>query len=309
MNIKNGGAANTANTFNHNDLSAEDIEQLTAFDRNEPSHDAGYSIKFTETTAIIANQYECDLQGIFSMDSEAVSGFKATIESIADRGALSPYTLRHYASRLSKIVKDCSITTFSSDTYPLLAQRASKDTNNALTSILNTWYRLGLPGISTETIDVVNVLRAKSPPARKRITSGDSTEGWYLTQEYEDLIDTYWIDYESNKVSLRNTAALLLMGQFGKRGIQLANLKVCDFQWEGESDGLSGRRVSFPGAKDRSAENWFRGSKFEIHPVGDDLWDLCMRQIDSTIAVHEKHFDRKLTAIEHAELPFFPTGL
>jgi integrase len=188
-------------------------------------------------------------------------------------------------------------------------KQVSIETNHAFTSILNVWYRLGYPGIDAATIDVVNALKAPSSQGRSRITSDDATKGWYTAQEYEDLIDTYWLDYESESVSLRDTSALLLLGQYGKRGIQLANLKVCDFMSCGETDGLSGKRIAFPGAKDRGAEKWFRGSKFEVHPLGDDLWNLSMLQIDSTVSFHEKYFGRPLNDAERNELPFLQTSL
>jgi integrase len=286
-------------------LSIEDVELLDDFDRNVSAPKGSYSVEFTDTTMVLAGRHECNIQNIMSMNSETVSGFKLTIKAVGMSGSRSPGTVHNYVNRISAAVRDASIVSFSPDTYPRLVNGTAKETVTALRSILNVWYRLGYPGVSTETFEVVNAMRRPAPQGRKRITSDDPTEGWYTTQEYDDLIDAYWTDYESGKKSLRNTAALLLVGQFGKRGIQLANLKVCDFQSDGETEGLSGKRIAFPGAKDRSAEDWFRGSKFEVHPMGNDLWSLCMRQIENTVASHETLLGRTLTYSERNEMPFF----
>lgn len=307
MNHKNSAPTNAAQTIDRERIPAEDIETLTDFDRNKLPLSGSYSVRFTDRSIIVADRQRTGILGILKMDSLTVAGFKSTLKAIAFNNLRAPNTLSTYVKRIATTLRDCAITNFSPDSYPKIVEQATIETNHAFTSILNVWYRLGYPGIDAATIDVVNALKAPSSQGRSRITSDDATEGWYTTQEYEDLIDTYWLDYESGKVSLRDTTALLLVGQYGKRGIQLANLKVCDFMSCGETDGLSGKRIAFPGAKDKVVENWFRGSKFEVHPLGDDLWKLSMLQIDNTVSFHEKYFGRPLTEAERNELPFFQT--
>lgn len=286
------------------DLSPDDLELLDGFDRNETPHTGAYSADFIGTKLVFADSYHTDVTCILKMDSQTVSGLKSTVKAIAQSGARGPRTLRSNIGTLENALRDHPIKELTPTTYPKLIENKSDTTANTLRSFFNTWYRLGYPGLSPETIDVVNFLKRPTKSARIRITSDDPTESWYTTQEYDDLVDTYWMDYESGKVSLRNTTALLLNAQYGRRGVQMATLQVCDFQHEGETDGISGKRVSFPGAKDRHAEQWFRGSKPEIHPMGDDLWDLCQLQIADTISIHEKVFQRELTPSERDQLPF-----
>lgn len=305
MKTSSNAASKPVQKLDRSALSVEDAELLDDFDRNVSAPKGSYSVEFIDSTLVTASKRACNIQSIFSMDTETVSGFKSTIRAIAMSGALAPSTLDNYVTRIELAVREAGVSSFSPDTYPQLVNGANKHTAAALRSILSSWHRLGYPGISSETIDVVNALKRPATGDRKRITSEDPTEGWYTTQEYDDLIDIYWADYESGKKSLRDTAALLLVGQYGKRGVQLASLKNCDFQSEGATDGLTGKRVAFPGSKDRSAEEWFRGSKFEVHPMGDDLWNLCMRQIDNSIARHERLFGRTLTDAERGQLPFF----
>lgn len=306
---KKGASTEPVQTFNGEELTPEDIELLNDFDRNVPPVQGSYSVKYNTHTIILADKFEHDIQSILAMNPETVSGFKSTVESIAAAGLLAPTTLSHYIMPISKLIRDFPIESFTSDTYSSLIALKKDVAVNALRYILSIWFRLGHPGIDSKTMETVNVLRRPSSQGRKRITSGDLTEGWYTTQEYEDLIDTYWIDLESGKVNLRDTSALLLTGQFGRRVLQLACLKVCDFQFEGNTQGVSGKRVAFPGVKDRGAEKWFRGSKIEVHPLGDDLWNLCAQQINSTIAHHEAFFGRVLSNAERGQLPFLQKNL
>jgi len=305
MSTNQRATAESAEVVERASLPLEELELLDQFDRENVAFKGAYSAEFTGNSLILANRYTTNIQSILTMDSETISGFKSTITSIAGKGSHGPRTLATYVARIAAVIRNSPILTFTSANYPAFIAKQPDETVSALRSILNLWYRLGIPGISLETIDVVNALKRPSTQGRSRVTSGDVTEGWYTDEEYEQLIDIYWADFEAGKASLRDTTALLLNAQFARRGIQLANLKVSDFQSEGETDGIFGKRVAFPGAKDRTAEQWFRGSKFEVHPIGEDLWNLCAQQIHSTIHHHEVFFGRELSAEERYQLPVF----
>lgn len=286
-------------------LSPDDLKLLDEFNRNKTQGSEVYSIEFTDSKIIIAENLQTDITCILKMDNQTVSGFKSTVEAIAQSGSRGPVTLRSNISTLEKALREVPTTSFTPESYQNLIKNKKDSLANTLHSLFNAWFRLGYTGMSSETIDTVNFLKRPSARPHARITSENPSKGWYTTEEYDDLIDTYWSDFESGKISLRNTTALLLNGQYGRRGVQMASLKVSDFQCEGETDGVSGKRVSFPGAKDRGAEEWFRGSKFETHSMGDDLWDLCQLQIADTISAYETFFQCELTSSERDQLPFF----
>jgi integrase len=290
--------------LNQEQLQQEHIDLLNHYDRDETKSKGSYSVEFDGNFLKLAGLLTTDIEPILKMDAETSGGFKATIAAIAHSGSRAPVTLRSHIANISRAIKDKAILNFSPENYAQLIQDKDSSVANSFKSVMNIWYRLGIPGISSETIDLVNMLKRPASRGRNRVTSGDPTEGWYTSQEYDDLISLYWDDLESGKSTLRDSTTLLLNAQFGRRGIQLANLKVCDFKSEGQTDGISGKRIVFPGAKDKSAEEWFRGSKSETHPVGDDLWDLCTQQIKSTIAHHEVFFGRKLDVEEIDQLPF-----
>lgn len=290
--------------LNQEQLQQEHIDLLNHFDRDETITKGGYSVEFDGNFLTLAGSFTTDIEPILKMDAETSGGFKATIAAIAHSGSRAPVTLRSHIANISRAIKDKAILNFSPENYAQLIKEKHSSVANSFQSVLNIWYRLGIPGISSETIDRVNMLKRPAARGRNRVTSGDPTEGWYTAQEYDDLVSLYWHELESGNSSLRDSTALLLNAQFGRRGVQLGSLKICDFKSEGKTDGISGKRIVFPGAKDKNAEEWFRGSKSETHPVGEDLWDLCMQQIKSTIAHHEAFFGRKLDVEEINQLPF-----
>lgn len=304
MNAKIHTTIGITQPVDRGDIESEYLELLGGFDRDEKQPVGAYAAEFTDTQMILAERYHTDITSILSMDSQTVIGFKSTIKAIAQSGSRSPLTLRNVVGKLEKALKDTPIKEFTVTSYPNFIRSQNNASVNLFLSLFNVWYRLGYPGLNSETMDAVNFLKRPAMRHRVRIKSEDPTEGWYTTQEYDDLVDTYWLDYESGKVGLRDTTAFLLNAQYGRRGIQLAGLKICDFEFKGNTDGVSGKRVSFPGAKDRNSEEWFRGSKTETHPMGDDLWDLCKLQIEDSITTHEKVFQRTLTAYERDQLPF-----
>jgi integrase len=305
MSIENIDSAEIFPRPNRNELSPEDADTLDRFDQEDTRSKGAYSARFENGVLNLADKYRTEIRSLLAMEQETVLGLKSTIETIAATGSRPPRTLSGYINQIATAVKKHSVSNFSPESYSTLVHGASKETNVSFRSILTTWYRLGYPGVNSATLDIVEALKLPAKRGRNRVISDDPTEGWYTSQEYEGLVATYWNDLESGEANLRNTSALLLNAQFGRRGIQLANLKVGDFESEGQREGLSGRRVAFPAAKDRTAVEWFRGSKFEVHPLGEDLWKLCMLQIDSTIAHHESFFERSLSPAERDLLPFF----
>jgi hypothetical protein len=121
-----------------------------------------------------------------------------------------------------------------------------------LRTLLKQWHALNLPGVEDELIDFIRpiVVQRLDRPAGSRVRSNDPEEGWYTDSEYDSLVSRVWSSYENGEKKLSTTVALLLSTQYGRRPVQIAGLKVCDLKWAGESGGISGKRIEFPGAKD-----------------------------------------------------------
>jgi integrase len=159
---------------------------------------------------------------------------------------------------------------------------------------------------SPEAIDEPSILALQSfssikppRPSGSNVRSDDESEGWLTDEEYHAIIDTIWSDFELGINSLWNTTASLLCAQYGRRPIQLAHLKIKDLKQITEVE----RNIEFPGAKDKESQG-FRLSKFEVHPIGDHLWQLCQRLAAESICEFEKLLG-PLSYNSRQELPLF----
>jgi hypothetical protein len=174
-------------------------------------------------------------------------------------------------------------------------------------TLLTYWHEFNLPGVDDDFIDFISKLQLPKSkrPQGSPVRSDNPEEGWYTDNEYNLLVSCIWSSYDSGETPLHKATLLLLSAQYGRRPIQMSHLKLEDLKSDGESCGVSGNRIEFPGAKD-SGSNSFRGSKVEVHPMGDDLWRLCQRQSNDTVNRFQACLGRKLETKERKLLPLFP---
>jgi len=136
--------------------------------------------------------------------------------------------------------------------------------------------------------------------------SDDPEKGWLTDIEYEALLQCTWENYDNGKTGTQGTLLRLLSMQYARRPSQLASLKIGDFRDSFRDNGVQiGRQIHFPGAKDRDAEDNFRDSKEEVHPVADHLWDLYQIQRHELKALYESIFNSSLTSDDLDQLPLF----
>jgi integrase len=172
---------------------------------------------------------------------------------------------------------------------------------NKMRSFIIYWSKFSPNAIDKHSILAIQSFSSIKPsrPSGSNVRSDDESEGWLTDEEYHAINDTIWSDFESGINSLWNTTASLLCAQYGRRPIQLAHLKIKDLKQITKIE----RNIEFPGAKDQESEG-FRLSKFEIHPIGDHLWELCQRLAAESIYEFEKLLG-PLPYDSRQELPLF----
>lgn len=254
-----------------------------------------------------------DISSIRShLSDEHFVAFVTTIVAIMENDVLSHKSL--FSSMVPAFNRYCRMSKESDISISSLSillekcrnhQIASSDFRN-VKALLKRWHQLNLPGVSDDIVDFISTVKHPSPkrPEGSKIRSDDPTEGWYTDSKYDSLVHAIWRAYESGREPLWRTTVLLLSAQFGRRPVQIANLKIGDLKSEGKSYGVSGRRIEFSGAKDKLAAE-FRQSKIEVHPISDDLWQLCRLQATDTILKFEIHIGRNLSIKERLSLPLF----
>lgn len=154
--------------------------------------------------------------------------------------------------------------------------------------------------------------RSAHPKYPRNVLSDDPDESWLTDLEFDALLHQIWANYDHGITCTQVTLLRLLSMQYARRTVQLANLKFGDFREDDAVEaGGTGRWVHFPGAKDRHAEDNFRDSKEEVHPIADHLWDLYqlhkyeVQQLIETVfgfPVNEKELNLLPVFVEQAQL-------
>lgn len=236
-------------------------------------------------------------------------GFKNTVISLSHAGKLSGNTIIRSMRGVSNFLEHTPTQeiTVESISYYYEHCRTKGLQFTHLKNFLANWHHLGFEGISDEVMALLGTLsNTKKPrPSGSRIRSDNLEEGWYSDEEYENVVASIWADYESEKNDIFNTTACILTAQYGRRPIQIAHLKIGDLKEIGQSCGVSGRRIEFPGAKEKFSSG-FRTGKIEVHPMGEALWELCQIQAKKSRKLFEKYLGKTLTPREAEDLPLFP---
>lgn len=175
--------------------------------------------------------------------------------------------------------------------------------------LLLYWYRCGYPGISDDAAELLKTLKSPIKPraAGSRIRSDDPTEGWYTDKEYDELVAALWDDLERRVTPLDKSTLCLLSAQYGRRPIQFSHLKIGDLKEHGKTHAVAGKRIEFPGAKERGTGR-FREAAIEVHPLSEELWDLCQIVARQTIQTIEELTGLSFTPEQAKQLPLFSMG-
>lgn len=174
-----------------------------------------------------------------------------------------------------------------------------------IASFFMYWHDRYPKAITSDALQkLARPLRRNARP--RNVLSDDPEESWLTDLEYDALLRSIWDHYDQGITGTRTTLMRLLSMQYARRPFQLANLKIGDFRDGPAPGGSTGeRRIHFSGGKDSGAQENFRDSKEEVHPVADHLWDLFQIQKHEVRALFEQHLGRSLTGPELAQLPVF----
>jgi hypothetical protein len=247
-----------------------------------------------------------------NLSEESYAGFAHTLTKMCSDGRYAPSVVWESISDLNKLLLNYPCPSITEDCIHALQALSHLSNHNFFHNvkrIVMLWYKLGYPGVSEEAAELLAILQSPIPPrpAGSRILSDDPTEGWYSDQEYDDLVFSIWHDLESGITPLDKATLCLLSAQYGRRPIQFSHTKIGDLQEHGETQGVRGKRIEFPGAKEKGSGG-FRRAAPDIHPVNDELWDLCQRTAQKTIDEFQALTGLTLTLEETHQLPLFSFG-
>jgi integrase len=219
------------------------------------------------------------------------------------------YAITSYASAVRAL--NYSLTQYPTREFDLawlvkaITMPGVETTKGTIKSLFIYWQDRYPLAISSDALQFLSrpLPRTKKP---RNVLSDDPEKSWLTDLEYDALLKCVWDNYDQGITATQVTLMRLLSLQYARRPVQLAFLKIGDFR-DGPAEGGStgGRRIHFPGAKDRGAQENFRDSKEEVHPVADHLWDLFQLQKHEVKALFKDKLAIALTEQELAQLPVF----
>ncbi|VXC78597.1 conserved hypothetical protein [Pseudomonas sp. 9AZ] len=288
-----------------NEASSSTILDLERTER--PSHTKDH-FYWSEDIIILAGGGRVDMSAaLLKLDKQSRIKFKLSAVSFSKQGNYAKVTYQNLFSILRTTLEQNTTTPFSLQWISMALDR--KAFRGAKKIIADFFLHIRHLSPDLITHDCIRFLNdsAASPTAPRNVLSDDPEVSWLTETEYEALLSMVWSDYDKGKCGTQVTLIRLLSLQFARRPIQLANLKCCDVRESdgSDSDGLIGRIIDFPGAKDAEAEFNFRDSKSEPHPLADHLWDLCQIQLSEIKKLYDYFFDITLTEAQVKNLPLF----
>ncbi|MCY9811369.1 hypothetical protein [Aeromonas caviae] len=295
-------------------IDREQQKVLNEFDRSSPEFKLPKKLAITGSRLEIIGEASTDISSIkSSFSNELFTAFVSTIAALFKGEALSNHgLLNNQVSAFRRYIELTGTKEITVESLSLLLDKcrsheAGHSDYGHVKSLLTQWHRLNFPGVTDDIIDFFGPIQSPKPkrPSGSRVRSDDPMEGWYTDTEYNSLVEAIWQGYESGTETLWRATALLLSAQYGRRPVQLAHLKIGDLKSVGECCGVSGRRIEFPGVKDKGTGG-FRQSKIEVHPISNELWQLCQLQAADSTRRFEEHFGRQLSLKEKRLLPLFP---
>ncbi|MBW8308278.1 MAG: hypothetical protein K0M45_01325 [Candidatus Paracaedibacteraceae bacterium] len=206
-------------------------------------------IEFEDKRLKIVGQGTISIKHILQLEPVSLEGFKSTMTLIGLSGRFAPTNIATIVRTFERAVKLAKCKRLDLASYHIMTAKQKNTDKNRLVSLLKFWLDSGFPGIGDDLTKVLPFEGGTASTKSNRLYS--VTGGPYSDQEYDDLLSTYWYDYEYGTASLQNTVLNLLHASHSRRPIQYAHLKICDFENIGETNCVKGPRISYPGAKDK----------------------------------------------------------
>lgn len=173
----------------------------------------------------------------------------------------------------------------------------SKDTGwylGTVAALLKKWHALGFLGVQDETIKLLNVITIKGNEMGWAVLTMDPVEGPFTELELHAIHREVNNSFATGKISNRAFSLVWLFMAIGARPVQIADVKIKDFQNVGEN-----YWIRVPRAKQRHVK---RRTLFKDRPLIKDIAEV----VEAWIVQVKKMGMEKAPNTPSGELPLFP---
>ncbi len=209
---------------------------------------------------------------------------------------------------LRSIVSDGDILSSINSTH-LINYKAGLSANHdwqlgRLSGFFKKWYELGYLGIETDAISFFKQIRLKGNRKGDAVRTMDPEKGPYTEIELHSIQAAINDAFGTGRITIREYILIWLFMALGARNIQVAALKLKDFNVQHASDGSSSYLLNVPRAKQRA--NRIR-DQFKQRVLIEEIGAVLETWIEHVKDQYSKLPDCfKKQSIEYDNLPLFP---
>ncbi|HEY6846750.1 MAG TPA: site-specific integrase [Terracidiphilus sp.] len=156
---------------------------------------------------------------------------------------------RHFAFTVPLL--DGTITSSQLLNYRSTLNRSTEWYLGSLSGLLQRWHSMQIPGISDDSITLLENLRLKGNIKGRAVQTMDPDYGRFTDIELESIAQALKNGYDMGTVKLNEYVLTLLFIAFGQRPTQYAAMKVCDLNLTAYNDSHTTYILSIPRAKAR----------------------------------------------------------
>lgn len=172
----------------------------------------------------------------------------------------------------------------------------------AIRTFIKQWHALAYPGISDEVVSSLTKWRLAAAEQGYAVQSMCPESGPLTDIEMQGLVEATTIAFGEGKLSLEDTALMLIFAMTGRRPVQVAALKIKDIVKQSSDNGGRSFFINFPRAK-QLYQGWRRS--FNKFPISEDLWLVLEQQAISQQQKFESLIGYGVPELNVPELPLF----
>jgi integrase len=170
-----------------------------------------------------------------------------------------------------------------------------------LSGFLKEWHALGYPGIDDRIPILLSEWRIPGNRKGEAVLTMDPQDGPFTPLEIRAIESALKQAFEKGKISLRAFVLAWLFKGYGSRAVQIASLKLCDFQVLYAEDDSRTHLLNIPRAKMR---NNLHRDEFKLRPMFLEIGKTVESLVDEVKKDAEAQFGR--LPENPLELPLFP---
>lgn len=194
---------------------------------------------------------------------------------------------------------------FSIESFISYRSTLDKNTEWQLASVrtfIRQWHAMGYPGITDEVIQLLSKWRLAAQEQGYAVQSMCPEAGPLTDIEMQGVVEASTTAFGEGRLSLEDTALMLIFALTGRRPVQVTALKIKDFGKQPIKNGSHNFYINFPRAK-QLYQGW--RSSFSKFPISEDLWLVLQQQAAAQQREFECMIGGSVAAKLVPELPLF----